>query len=178
MKQIGKSGLVTIVALVAVAASVTSAAQGLNQPRGDLVLTLDCVDSTHITFAIRNIGESDTAVALGSVNGNGRMYLIYGLKLHQKTPSGEMTESLYVPIRHSAGIAGSVGVWIQAIPARSSYVMSAESSDFFAFRDGRMALPFARGVELSLTLTIPEPRREAMLRFYWSGTLTSNSCTP
>ena len=68
---------------------------------------------------------------------------------------------------------------IQPIPARSSYVMSADSNDFWGFRQpsGRMGLPFPPGVELSLRLTILEPS-EAMLRFHWSGTLTSTPARP
>ena len=178
-----KSGLLTIVALVAVAASVTlsaQSAQGLNHRQGDLALTLDCVDSTHITFAIRNVGESDTAVRLGNILSNGAKYTVADLHLRQKTTTGQITESHYYPRRYPVRVGGNLEEWIQPIPARSSYVMSAEPDDFWAFRvvNGPRPLPFYPGVELSLRLTIPEPRPEAMLRFYWSGTLTSNSCTP
>lgn len=142
------------------------------------MLTLECVDSMHLTFAIKNVGESDTAIRLGAVAG--AKFMVAGLHLRQKSPSGQITESRYWPRRYPDRIGGNLGEWIQPIPARSSYVMSADSNDFWGFRQpsGRMGLPFLPGVELSLRLTIDEPRPEAILRFYWSGTLTSNSCTP
>ena len=64
--------LVTIVVLLAAVALVPPSAQVLNTRRGDLALTLDCVVSTHITFSIRNVGESDTIVRLGSYGGRYR----------------------------------------------------------------------------------------------------------
>jgi hypothetical protein len=153
MKQDVRFGLATIVVLVAVAASVTSSAQVLNTRPGDLALTLDCVDSTHITFAIRNVGESDTAVRLGSVLSNGGIYRVDDLQLRQKTTSGQITESHYWPRRYPDRIGGTLAEWIQPIPARSSYVMSADSNDFWGFRQpsGQMGLPFPPGVELNRT---------------------------
>jgi hypothetical protein len=169
-----------IVVLAAVGATLTASAQGLNARQGDLALSLDCVDSTHITLSITNVGESDTAVRLGSVHVNGGRYTVDDLQLRQQTGSGQITESRYWPRRYPDRIGGNLEEWMQPIPARSSYVMSADSNDFWGFRQpgGRVGVPFPPGVELSLRLTILEPRPDSVLRFYWSGTLTSNSCTP
>jgi hypothetical protein len=173
-----KSGSVTIALLVAVAASASSSAHVLER-HGDVELTLDCVDSTHITFAIRNVGESDTAVRLGSIIGADK-YTIDDLRLRQKSTTDQITETKYQPRRYPDRVGGRLEEWIQPIPARSSYVMSAESNDFWQFRQppGRKSVPFPAGAELSVTVTILEPRSDAMWRAFWSGTLTSNSCTP
>jgi hypothetical protein len=148
-----------------------------NRRQGDLTLTLECLDSTHVTFSIRNLGEGDTAVRLGTVVGNGRKYMIGDLQLRQKTTAGRMSEHRYEPRRYPVAIGGSLGEWIHAIPARSSFTMSAEADDFWVGASGRVT-SFAAGAELSLRLTILDPRPEAMLLASWSGTLTSNSCTP
>ena len=169
----------TVLVLVALLAWLTPSvkAQFRNAQQGELTLTLECLDSMHIRFAIRNLGETDTALKLGSVVGNGMKYMIDDLQLRQRIPSGEVSEHHYWPRRYPSAIGGSLGEWIQAIPARSSYIMSAEASDFWRGASGRVT-SFAAGAELSLRLTIRDPRPQAMLLASWSGTLTSNSCTP
>src|SRR5215208_4400357 len=141
MTQAVTCSLGTIGVLLAAAAS---SAQVRDARQADLALTLDCVDSTHITFAIRNGGESATAVRLGSVIANGGQYTVDDLQLRQKTPSGQITESHYWPRRYPDRIGGALAEWIQPIPARSSCVISADSNDFWGFRQpiGRMGLPF------------------------------------
>ena len=117
------------------------------------------------------INETEqTAVSAGRT-------LSYWARLRQKTTPGRMSEHRFEPRRYPVAIGGSLGEWIHAIPARGSFTMSAEADDFWVGASGRVT-SFAAGAELSLRLTILDPRPEAMLLASWSGTLTSNSCTP
>jgi hypothetical protein len=137
-----------------------------------LRLTLDCVDSTHIAFDIANSGMTDTAVRLGSVFANGHKYTVDDLQLRLRTPDGQVTAWHYWPRDYPSVVGGQVGDWFEALPVRTTYRMSATAEDFVP----RQAKFPARS-ELSLRLTIaPVPPKSGLL-VYWSGTLTSNSCT-
>jgi hypothetical protein len=171
------ASIVTLIALATFLSPFGHAQVPSNQ-KADLRLTLECIDSTRIAFAIRNDGETDTALRLGSAVGNGLKYTIDDLQLRQKTPSGQVSENHYWPRRYPSVIGGSLGEWIQAIPARSAFIVTAEATDFWRSDDLGRVTPFGVGVELSLRLTILAPRPQAMLLASWNGTLTSNSCIP
>jgi len=173
------SRLEKIATLVALAAawSPSAHAQAPVSRQGDLMLTLACRDSARIRFEVRNVGATDTTLRLGSVLGNGRKYTIDSLHLLQKMPAGQVTEQHYWPHDYPGVIGGLLGEWVEAIPARASYSVSAEASDFINDVSGRL-VTFTAGAELSLRLTILAPREQGMLPVYWSGILTSNACAP
>jgi hypothetical protein len=140
----------------------------------DLTLTLECLDSRNIRFAISNIGTTDTALVLGLSVGNGRKYIIATLDLSVTTPAGKNTEYQYSPRNYPPAIGGRLDDWIQPLPVTAVYAMSATHGDFL---HGLERLPaFPRNAELSLRWTIRNPKPDAMLLASWSGTLTSNTC--
>ena len=140
-----------------------------------VTLTLVCVDSGTIRFAISNVGATDTALPLGIVLANGRQYLISDLNLRMKGVNGEGTDYHYWPRAYPAAIAGRVDQWFQALPVHAVYSMSAKAEDFLA--SGRPAA-FPKGVSLALRWTTSaEPPKSLLPLIYWAGTLISNSCT-
>jgi hypothetical protein len=171
------SQLAQIVALVAVATALPTSvrAQGPGPRQGDVTLTLRCLDSTHITLELKNVGATDTALRLGSLLGNG--YMVDELDLVSRTPSGRVMEGHYSPREYPAVIGGAIGEWVEPLPARAAYTTFAKPNDFMIDGMGRLDA-FPSGSELSLKWTVRAPRPQVWLLAYWSGTLTSNSCTP
>jgi hypothetical protein len=154
--------------------SVTPPPEWAVSRSADLTLTLECRDPGHISFEISNGGATDTALVLGSTVGNGRKYMITALDLTLKSREGGRTEHHYSPRDYPSVIGGTVGDWVQAVPARAAYGMSATPGDFFHGLERLTAFP--PGAELSLRWAVRKPLPEAMLLAYWNGTLTSNAC--
>jgi hypothetical protein len=166
---------VTIVMIVALAGMTAHTQIGPSR-KGDVTLALECRDAAHLGFEIRNVGATDTTLRLGIVLGNGSKYMIDGLDLILKMLDGQPTEFGYSPRHYPAAVGGSLAQWLEPLPTRAAYSMSAIPDDFF--NGVRRLDSFPAGTELSLRWTIRDPPPQAMLLAYWSGTLTSNSCMP
>jgi hypothetical protein len=125
-------------------------------------------------FELANGGDSDTTVVPGSVIGNGRWYRIDGLQLVVKAASGSQSVFRYSPRRYPAAIAGSLGEWRQPVPAHTTLQVAADPDDFL--NETTRLRAWEPGAELLLRWTLHEPRPDAMLLIFWSGSLESNSC--
>ena len=162
-----------VLTLIAVAA-VSAHAQVGPRRQGDLTLTLACRDPAAVTLEIRNNGTTDTTLRLGSVLGNGLKYMVHGLDLIVKMRGGGVDEYRYSPRHYPAAIGGSLSEWLQPLPTRAAYRMSATPDDFFNGRQRLAAFP--AGAQLSLRWTIGDPGAQARLLAYWSGELISDPC--
>jgi hypothetical protein len=168
-----RSGTIAIVIALGLLPPLRAQALGEQaSDQGAVRLTLDCVDSAHIVFDIANIGMIDTAFRLGSVLGNGRKYTVDDLRLRLRTPDGPVSEWHYRPRDYPVVVGGTVEDWFEALPVRATYRMSATAEDFVP----RQA-KFPARTQLSLRLTVAPVQPKAGRLVYWSGTLTSNSCT-
>jgi hypothetical protein len=140
---------------------------------GNVNLTLQCGSSSGIRFTIANTGSVDTTLWLGAGLGNGSKYMISDLKLAVRAPAQAAEIYRYSPYHYPSGIAGRLDDWLQALPVRSEFALTATPDDFLS-NDRPKSFP--RGSRLALTLVVPEPRSQLLMLKYWAGTLTSNTC--
>ena len=136
-----------------------------------LTLHLDC-HQTSARFSIANPGPEDTTLFLGHALGNGAKYMIEFLKLTVQVPGSAPDDWPYSPHGYPGVIVGRLDDWLQALPARSEFAVTARPEDFW--RHGT----FAKGTQLRLTLVVPEaPKEPTLVHLHnWRGTLTSNTC--
>jgi hypothetical protein len=167
---------VSVVALVATLPPSATAQVGPSH-RGDLTFTLECRDSSQIGFTVKNVGATDTTLRLGTVLGNGSKHMVDDLDLVVKLADGQTLQARYGPRDYPGVVGGTLTDWLEPLPARAAYSMSAKANDFYQGLTQRLAA-FPAGAELSLRWVIRDPPPRAMLLAYWSGTLASNSCTP
>ncbi|HET7617367.1 MAG TPA: hypothetical protein VF159_05430 [Gemmatimonadaceae bacterium] len=142
----------------------------------DLALRLECRTPHEIRFELRNDGTVDTAVVAGVAIGDGPYFTVEGLELFARTPAGSQIVYRFRPYRYPVAVRGTAGQWLEPIPVHGTFRMTALSADFVG--NGERPDVFPSGATLTLRWTIPAPRPERMKPFFWSGTLTSNTCAP
>ncbi|CAN5817326.1 hypothetical protein BH18ACI5_BH18ACI5_02540 [soil metagenome] len=148
---------------------------GAQAATATVALTLDCPPSGHVRCHIANTGSTDTALVLGVVLGNGKTYMVQGVRLTLTTPGKPPMDADYRPKAYPAAIAGTVAEWAEGLPAAGTFSMSAVPDDFMTRSSRLQTIP--PGTELQMQWTIPAPRPELMLLTYWNGTAKSNRCT-
>ena len=140
---------------------------------GDVALRLQCGESSGIRFTLANTGSTDTTLMIGANVGNGSKYMITVLKLSAQIPGQPAQAYQYSPNDYPAAIGGRLDEWLQALPARAEFSVTAKPDDFLAHDRPK---DFQKGSALTLTMTVPAPRPQALMLRYWAGTLTSNTC--
>lgn len=95
----------------------------------DVDLTLACGEQpSELVVTIRNTGQSDTAVYLGTALANGRWYEPASLTIElTRTGRSEPEDLVYLGMR---GIAGRIDPWIVTLPARAAFMLTLRSGDF------------------------------------------------
>ena len=152
----------------------------------DLSLTLACgKQPSELTLSIANTGTADSALRLGVVLANGAWYQPKELAIELVRVGGEQPETLVY--EGLSGIGGRIDHWIAALPARATFTLVLQSSDFISTTQPTPAsAPEAVAVRLT-GRPITEDLNPDMsgLRNWkvWTGTARSNQlrlsdCTP
>ena len=138
---------------------------------GSVAMTVACErgPTQRLVVTVTNTGTSDTASVLGTVLGNGRTYMVQGLTLSVERSGRQTTSYDYRPRRYPAVVAGTISEWIEPFPTQASYVMHAESSDFWGLSE------WPDEAQVSLTWQIHAPQTSGIpVTTFWTGTLQSN----
>jgi hypothetical protein len=121
-----------LIALVVASSGVRGRAQSSGPP---LRLLLECSRGSELTFkfTLENISPASTAVVIGTVLGNDRLYLLENLTLAVKRESGVFDPLLrYFDPATPPAIAGRMDPWLVTLPQGSSYSIAFPAKRFIA----------------------------------------------
>lgn len=143
------------------------------RPR-EIQVRLRCISTSKLRIDITNIGAEDTWLMLGSVANRYRLFVV-PLFL-EVTRRGKTGSFFYSSNRYVRAVNGSLDhPWLQFLPAQSTFSLLARPADFHGI-DARLA-SFPAGVRLAVRLVLHSPPKDQIPGTYWSGTLTSNTCS-
>jgi hypothetical protein len=108
--------------------------------RLDISLTLTCAEAPNeLAVTIRNAGDIDTAVLMGTALANGAMYIPSALTIQLRRVGIPEVEQL-VP-RGPAAVAGRIDHWLVELPVRASFSFVLRPADFITTSQVRVSTP-------------------------------------
>jgi hypothetical protein len=148
--------------------------------QADLSLSVSCGSKPNeVTLTILNQSTNDTAVLLGSADGNGDRYLPAELVVEvRRAQSAEFEPLVYAGVGGVTG--GRTDHWIVTLPARATFTLPLRTTDFAANTPGFKSLtgpPEELRVRLTgraITADLSLDMAGMKLWRLWTGTAVSN----